>query len=119
MKRQSISPSELAFFGLTSSEAAQYRLGLFSQIHEIVFHGKGGYDWNTIYNMPIWLRKFTFNKIKEFYEKEAETAQKAQNPNNIDLAAPSKIPDAVKQAVQQNSKPITPKPSSKPSIKAS
>ena len=77
-KKQLISPSELAFFGLTSSEAAQYRLNLFSQIHEIVFHGKGGYDWNTIYNMPIWLRKFTFNKIKEFYEQEAESYKKSQ-----------------------------------------
>ncbi len=119
MKKQSISLSESTFFGLTSSEAAQYRLNLFSQIHEIVFHGKGGYDWNTIYNMPIWLRKFTFNKIKEFYEKEAEATQKAQNPNNIDLAAPSKIPEAVKQAVKQSSTPIAPKPSKKPSVKAS
>ena len=41
---------------------------MFDQIHEIVFHGKGGYDWNTVYNMPIWLRNFTFRKIKQFYE---------------------------------------------------
>jgi hypothetical protein len=42
---------------------------LFEQIHEIVFFGKGGYDWNTIYNMPIWLRNFTFKRIKEFYNE--------------------------------------------------
>ena len=29
--------------------------------------------------MPVWLRKFTFEKIKEFYEKERETAEKQQN----------------------------------------
>jgi thioredoxin-related protein len=52
---------------------------VFSQIHEIVFHGKGGYDWNTIYNMPIWMRRFTFEKIKEFYDKEREEAEKQQN----------------------------------------
>ncbi len=69
--------------------------------------------------MPIWLRKFTFNKIREFYEKEAEATQKAQNPNNIDLVAPSKIPEAVKQAVKQSSTPIAPKPGKKPSVKAS
>lgn len=107
------------FFGPNSDTAPQIRAALFTQIHEIVFHGKGGYDWNTIYNMPIWLRKFTFNKIREFYEKEAEATQKAQNPNNIDLAAPSKIPEAVKQAVKQSSTLITPKPGKKPSIKAS
>jgi hypothetical protein len=56
---------ELAFFGLTPN----YRGYVFSEIHEIVFHGQGGYDWNTVYNMPIWLRKFTFNKIKSHYDK--------------------------------------------------
>jgi len=44
-----------------------------------VFLGKGGYDWDTVYNMPIWLRKFTFEKIKEFYEKEREEVKKQQN----------------------------------------
>ena len=48
-------------------------------MHEIVFHGKGGYDWDTIYNMPVWLRRFTFEKIKEFYEKEREEVNKQQN----------------------------------------
>lgn len=42
----------------------------------MVFYGNGGYDWGTIYNMPIWLRKFTFMKIKEHYEKQAEQSQK-------------------------------------------
>lgn len=42
---------------------------MFSQIHEIVFHGNGGYDWGTIYDMPIWLRKFTYHKLEEHYSK--------------------------------------------------
>ena len=29
--------------------------------------------------MPIWLRSFIFNKIKEHYEKEAAAAKKAQS----------------------------------------
>jgi hypothetical protein len=69
---------ELTFFGLT----LEYRPYLFSQIHEIVFHGQGGYDWNTIYNMPIWLRKFTYEKLKEYYEKQKEEAEKQQNMLN-------------------------------------
>jgi hypothetical protein len=67
----------LGFFGLTSNSASIARSNLFTQIHEIVFHGKGGYDWNTIYNMPRWLRQFTFNKINEFYQKEAEASENA------------------------------------------
>ena len=46
-------------------------------IHEIVYHGNGGYDWETVYNMPIWLRTFTFNKIKDFVDKRAEEEEKA------------------------------------------
>ena len=52
---------------------------VFSQIHEIVFHGNGGYDWETIYNMPLWLRRFTYEKIKEHFEKQKEEAEKAKN----------------------------------------
>jgi hypothetical protein len=29
--------------------------------------------------MPIWLRNFTFNKLKEFYDKENEAAEKQNN----------------------------------------
>lgn len=61
---------DLAFFGLTSENIPIIRTNLFSQIHEIVFHGQGGYDWETVYNMPVWLRKFTFNKMREYYEKQ-------------------------------------------------
>lgn len=52
---------------------------MFSQIHDIVFHGNGGYDWETIYHMPIWLRIFTFNKMKEHYDKQKEEKDKVEN----------------------------------------
>tara|TARA_R110000765_G_scaffold415711_1_gene517025 strand:+ start:753 stop:1061 length:309 start_codon:yes stop_codon:yes gene_type:complete len=60
----------LAFFGLTSDTILQSRASIFKQIHQIVFHGKGGYDWHTVYNMPIWLRRFTFNEIQKYYDEE-------------------------------------------------
>jgi hypothetical protein len=69
----------LTFFGLTINEAPQVRLGLFSVINQIVFHGKGGYDFNTIYNMPIWLRKFTYSEIKKFYDDEKKAHENASN----------------------------------------
>ena len=42
-----------------------------------MFHGQGGYDWHTIYNMPIWLRNFTFKKMEEYYKKQEEANNKA------------------------------------------
>ena len=47
-----------------------------------MFHSNGGYDFHTIYNMPIWLRNFTFNKMKEHYENEAAAHKKAQAGNS-------------------------------------
>jgi len=67
----------LAFFGLTSNTAPETRLAIFTQIHQIVFHGKGGYDWHTVYDMPIWLRRFTFKQIYNFYEEEKESVNKS------------------------------------------
>ena len=75
----------LAFFGLTFEIAPQARLNLFSQIHEILFHVQGGYDYHTIYNMPIWLRKFTFHKIQEYYTKEKEQIENQTKGNSTKL----------------------------------
>ena len=75
LRRTSISLLILTFFGLTFNNITEFRLVIFNQIHEIVFHGQGGYDYNTVYNMPIWLRNYTFNKLKEYYN------QLNKNPN--------------------------------------
>jgi hypothetical protein len=79
MGLESISQLGLAFFGLTFDIAPQARAAIFTQIHQICFHGNGGYDWNTVYNMPIWLRRFTFNQIQEHYRSEKEQMENAKN----------------------------------------
>lgn len=84
-----------SFFGLTQ----EYRYQLFKQIHEIVYFGGGGYDYYTIYEMPIWLRNTTFNFINESIKRqndaEQEAIKKAQgkgapNVTNFDWANPDK-----------------------------
>ena len=52
----------------------------------MVFHGNGGYDFGTIYTMPIWLRKFTFKEIQDHFDKEKkayENAKKGKNTTNL------------------------------------
>ena len=71
-----ICPLGSTFFGLTLS----YRSSIFLQIHEIVYHGNGGYDWGTVYNMPIWLRNYTFNSIQEYHNKQQEEYEKSNTP---------------------------------------
>lgn len=86
MRRTSNCQLALAFFGLTPN----YRIAVFNSIHEIVFHGKGGYSWTEVYNMPIWLRKFTFNKLREFYEE-----------SSVDRETDNKIQEGIKEALQE------------------
>jgi len=45
----------------------------------MIFHGKGGYDFDTIYNMPIWLRKFTWSEIDKHYKEEAKAMENAKS----------------------------------------
>ena len=61
---------------------------MFNQIHEIVFHGKGGFDYHTVYNFPIWLRNYTFQKMNEHYEEESKAYKKASGKST----SPGSIP---------------------------
>ena len=90
----------LAFFGLTYNIIPEFRVSLFTSIHEIIFHGNGGYDYNTVYNMPIWLRKFTFNKLKEYYEKQNENSKQSQSGNSKKVTENGKVvsPEFLKNA---------------------
>jgi len=84
------------FFGLTSD----YRLYLFKQIHEIVFHGKGGYDWHTVYNMPIWLRKFTFKLMLDHYDEENKSNSSGGDSSSTEIDFNN--PLAAAQTYRQN-----------------
>jgi len=91
----------LAFFGLTFDTAAETRAAIFKQIHQIVFHGKGGYDWHTVYNMPIWLRRFTFMEIQKYYQEEKESIQnqgKSGSKTVIGSDGKVKAPEYLNQA---------------------
>jgi len=100
----------LTFFGLISStpeEIREAKVNLYKQIHQICFHGKGGYSWPVVYNMPVYLRHFIFNEIKVFYDEENKSSKNPpKNPNQkiIHPGHTSSTPS-----------PSTKKPSSQPS----
>lgn len=91
MRRTSTYSLLLTFFGLTPEN----RGNIFRQIHEIVFHGQGGYDWETVYNMPIWLRRFTFSTIREYYENQNKEEDIQPTKTSPSIAPP----DIVKKAI--------------------
>lgn len=80
---------ELPFFGLTP----EYRASLFNQLHDIVFHGKGGYSFGEIYEFPIWLRRFVHRSMIEFYENENKQNQKSQGQQSLLQDGKIKAPD--------------------------
>jgi hypothetical protein len=68
-----------SFFGLTSN----YRNILFGQLHDLVFHGGGGFIHSEVYNMPVWLRRFHITKINEHVEKQNKEQRQAQGNEQV------------------------------------
>ena len=72
-----------------------------------MFYGQGGYDYETIYNMPLWLRKFTYNKIYEYHqsknsqqdtvEQSIKTLKSAGATNSPKINVPSYVTKASKK----------------------
>jgi hypothetical protein len=85
----SIFQSELPFFGLTP----EYRASLFTQLHDICFHGKGGYSFDIIYEFPIWLRRYIHRSMIEFYENENKQNEKASGRQSLIQNGQIKAPD--------------------------
>lgn len=57
-----------------------------------MFHGKGGYDFDTVYKFPIWLRNFTLHKLEDYYKKEQEEYDKAKGKQNATSKSKIKKP---------------------------
>ena len=51
-------------------------------MHDLVYHGGGGFIHSEIYNMPIWMRRYHIEKINEFIRKQEEELKKQKTLNN-------------------------------------
>jgi len=63
------------FFGYKPED----RSVLHENIFNLIWHGEGRWDWNTIYNMPIPIRKMWTRKINEIIEARNAPAPAASN----------------------------------------
>ena len=86
LRRTSLYQLLSAFFGLS----LEHRKALFDQIHQIVFNGQGGYSFTEVYEMPIWLRKYTFSQLKEHYESQNKKDDVDYTDSDV-LTKPGKI----------------------------
>jgi hypothetical protein len=77
---------EQTFFGFNPSDRVQ----LHDNIFNLIWHGEGRWDWDTIYHMPIFLRRFYIKKVnkilqerEEAREKQLESLEKRKNNKNL------------------------------------
>ena len=57
-------------------------------MHDLVYHGGGGFIHSEVYNMPTWMRRFHIQKINEHVKeqnKEMEDAKQGKS-NSSDMA---------------------------------
>lgn len=57
--------------------------------------------------MPIWLRTYTFGKIKEYYDKQNQARKSAGTPNKNKKTLVDAVGNVNKQEFQQASRPYT------------
>ena len=63
----------LSFFGLRDVD----KPAIHEQVFSLCFHGKGGFSFTEVYNMPTYLRRFYIQSASKFYEEEKKEYNKA------------------------------------------
>ena len=63
-----------SFFGLREEDNPS----IHDQILSLCFHGKGGFHFTEVYNMPSYLRRFYIKKASLFYDEENKQMEKAK-----------------------------------------
>ena len=58
-----------------------------TEVHDLTYHGGGGFIYSEVWNMPIMTRRYHIRKINDFLEKRAEAEQKAMNSSSNRVSA--------------------------------
>ncbi len=66
--------SLLSFFGLQP----KHKKDIHEEIFQLIYYHKGGFTFNEVYNLPIYLRKFYLNRLEKQYSDESKEIAKAQ-----------------------------------------
>jgi len=63
---------EQTFFGFNPED----RVRLHENIFNLIWWGEGRWDWDTIYNMPVHIRRFWVNKLNKIIQDKEEAQEK-------------------------------------------
>ena len=61
-------PSDHSFFGFNPED----RIKLHDNLFNLVWHGEGRWDWDTVYNMPIIIRRHWSKRVNQLVAERNE-----------------------------------------------
>ncbi len=67
------------FFGYNRDD----RVALHEQIFNLLWIGEGKWDWDTLYNMPIFLRNFYIKKIDKLNYDRQNAQQNTKSSKDV------------------------------------
>ena len=50
-----------------------------AEVHDLVYHGNGGFTYHDVYNMPVQYRKYHIKKINDYIEKQNEEIENTRS----------------------------------------
>lgn len=50
-------------------------------MHDLTYHGGGGFTYSEVYNMPIYLRRYSIQRINKLLQEEKASYEKALKDN--------------------------------------
>jgi hypothetical protein len=54
-------------------------MSVYNEVHDLVYHGGGGYSYSEVYNMPIYLRRYSITRINNYLKEKKEAEEKVVN----------------------------------------
>lgn len=67
------------FFGLTAKDKPL----IYRQVFELCYYGQGGFTFNEVMDMPIWLRQFYIQEINKEIKREQDAIKKQNKGNDV------------------------------------
>ena len=75
------------FFGLTP----KYRVIFQSAIFDLIYHSNGGFSYQDVYHMPIYLRTFYIQKLNKMFKDQKKDYEKQMKSMRSNKAKVPKI----------------------------
>jgi len=51
---------------------------VYKEVHELTYHGGGGFTYSEVYSMPIYLRRYSIKQINDHLEAKKKAQEEAQ-----------------------------------------